>query len=220
MSRIMNTLPRLGAAVLTAAAILLCMPAAHANGKTTATSAAKAGDITAVETYFNGISTMKAEFTQAAPDGTILTGQFYLNRPGRLRFEYDAPVEDFIVADGERIYFYDGQMEQVSQTDIGNTLADFLLRPELSLEGELQVIDTTRRAGLLWITVVERANPEKGRLTLGFDEDPLVLKKWRVTDAEDRITEVVLDDIESGVKLPKALFRFQDPRRENQWDYN
>jgi len=219
----MKILSRLTGLALMGASLAFFTPPASANGvaATQETASADADiNVSAVESYFNGISTLKAAFTQAAPDGTLLTGQFYLNRPGRLRFEYDEPLNDFIVADGERIYFYDGQMEQVSQTDIGNTLADFLLRPQLSLQGELQVIESVRRAGLMWVTIVERANPDKGRLTLGFTEAPLQLKKWRVTDGEDRITEVELDGIERDIKLPNTLFRFSDPRRDIDWDYN
>lgn len=218
----MHIIARLSGLALVGAAIWLSPPAAHANGNAN-TAAAQENvtiDVGTVESYFNGISTMQAAFTQAAPDGSIATGQFYLDRPGKLRFEYDDPIEDFIVADGDRIYFYDGQMEQVSQTDIGNTLADFLLRPSLSLDGELEVVETVRRGGLLWVSVIERANPHKGRLSLGFDEAPLALKKWRVTDGEDRITEVELSNVQSGVKLPNRLFRFSDPRREIDWDYN
>ena len=166
----MNNLRRLTGYALLGAGFVFCTPlAASANGAEPAQTAQdNTAQISAIESYFNAITTMQADFTQAAPDGSISTGKFYLNRPGRLRFEYDKPITDFIVADGSRIYFYDGQMDQVSQTDIGNTLADFLLRPKLSLSGELQVSEITHRGELLWVTVVERSNPDKGRLSLAL----------------------------------------------------
>ena len=69
-------------------------------------------DVQAVQKYLNSLNTMWAKFIQTSPDGDSVSGTFYLNRPGRLRFEYDAPVDDFVVADGNFIYFYDAAVKE------------------------------------------------------------------------------------------------------------
>src|ERR1700722_14743297 len=88
-------------------------------------AAADAGDqpvIQAAQDYLNGIVTLQARFTQTSSDGKRATGTFLLKRPGRLRFEYDKPVTDFIVADGSLIYYYDWQMKRARGTKNSRSL--------------------------------------------------------------------------------------------------
>ena len=168
-------------------------------------------DVAATEAYLQGLTTLKARFTQVAYDGSITMGTFYLKRPGRLRFEYDPPIQDFIVADGLFIYYYDSEMKQQSNTTIGNSLADFLLRKDISLDGDITVTDTKQAGGLLQVTLTMTEDPGAGSLTLGLETDPMRLRKWRVTDSQGLITEVELSNIETGLKLDKDLFHYIDP---------
>lgn len=164
-----------------------------------------------IEHYLNSITTLKARFTQTAYDGSEAQGTFFLNRPGRLRFEYDAPIKDFIVADGVFIYYYDAELKQQSNTTIGNSLAGFLLRKTISLSDDIAVQAIGHTGQLLTATLAMRDDPGAGSLTLGFSENPLKLEKWRVTDSQGLITEVALDDVETGLKLPRKLFYYLDP---------
>ena len=173
-------------------------------------------DVQKVEKYLNGLNTARSKFTQIDPDGVRTTGTFYLNRPGRLRFEYDPPVNDFVVADGSFIYFYDAAVKEQSNAPIGQTLADFILRPDLNLHGDIIVTDVKRAAGLLQMTLVQAADPSAGSLSLGFSENPLTLKKWRVVDPQGAITEISLADMQTGMRLDKDLFFYHDPSRDVQ----
>jgi outer membrane lipoprotein-sorting protein len=80
-------------------------------------------DVKKAEAYLQGLKTAKADFVQISSLGSRLSGQFYLNRPGKLRFDYNE-VDDFIVADGVFVYFYDSQLGEQSNAPIGQTLAD------------------------------------------------------------------------------------------------
>lgn len=167
--------------------------------------------VAAVEAYLDGIRTLKARFTQQS-GRSVLRGDFMLSRPGKLRFQYDAPSRDFIVADGSYIRFWDDQMQEESRQGIGSSLADFLLRPRISLRGEVTVTDVARSGGMLSLTLVETAEPEEGALTLYLSESPLELRSWRVMDGEGRRTEVVLADIRTGIALDSDLFYFRKPQ--------
>lgn len=174
-----------------------------------------ASDIAKAEAYFKNLTTAKSRFIQTAPDGKQTRGNFYLSRPGKLRFEYDAPLKDFVVADGLFIYFYDAQLKQQSNAPISQTLADFLLRKNLKLSGDLKVSKITRDGGLLQMTIVQTAEANAGSLTLGFQETPnLQLKKWQVRDATGSITEIELFNIETGMNLPSKLFVYLDPNKK------
>lgn len=173
-------------------------------------------DIGAAQAWLQDLKTLKARFIQTSNDGRQLAGDFLLKRPGRMRFQYDAPITDFIVADGRTIYYYDGQMKEQSNTLISNSLADFFLRKDISFSGDLSVSGVMHDGGLLQVTLIETQEPDIGSLTLGFAEDTLQLKKWRIVDTQGAITEVELFDVKTGVSLDNDLFHYYDPERKKQ----
>lgn len=167
-----------------------------------------------IEAYLNSISTLKSRFVQTAGDGKQVTGTFMLRRPGRLRFEYDLPVKDFIVADGAFIFYYDGQMKQQSSTPISKSLADFFLRPDLRLSGDISVSGMKRADHLLQVTLLQSKDPLAGSLTLMFDENPLQLKKWRIVDAQGLTTEVDLYETRFAIPLNGEIFHYYNPENK------
>lgn len=172
-----------------------------------------------VEAYLQNLRTMKARFVQTDATGKQVAGDFLLKRPGRMRFDYDAPVTDFIVADGRFIYYYDGQLKEQSNALISQSLADFFLREKLTLGGDIKVTDVTKEGDLLTVTLVQAKDPNAGSLMLGFTQKPMALKKWRVVDAQGAITEVELFDAVSGIAMKDAPFHYYDPGRKVP-DYN
>lgn len=176
-------------------------------------------EIARAEKYLAGLTTAKARFLQIAPDGYQLIGTFYLNRPGRLRFEYDDPVKDFVVADGTFIYFYDAQLGEQSNAPIGQTLADFILRKDVRLSGDISVSEVKRGGGMIQITLIQADDPGAGAITLGFQEEPYHLKKWRVRDTTGAVTEVELFQLQTGLTLDRNLFFYHAPR-DNRPRYN
>ena len=167
--------------------------------------------VKATEDYLNGLSTLRATFVQTANDGRQATGTFYLNRPGKMRIDYNPPSTDFIVADGLLIYYYDGEMKQQSSTTISRSLADFFLRKNLKLSGDISVSDLKRENNTIEMTLVQTSNPLAGTLTLTLSENPPQLKKWQIVDAEGLVTEVKLQNIETGIALDGNLFHYYDP---------
>lgn len=172
---------------------------------------AKDARIVQAESWLRTLKTAQARFMQRAPDGSTLHGDFYISRPGRLRFQYDKPVTDFIVADGTFLFFYDGAQNQMSNAPIGTTLADFLLRKDPRLDGDLIAKNVRERDGLISMTVTQAADPSAGQLTLNFTKDPFNLKSWTIIDAQGLTTDIVLTNLRLGVPVDPALFVFKDP---------
>ncbi len=166
-----------------------------------------------IEAYFNGVRTMRARFLQAASTGETAEGSVVLQRPGRMRIAYDAPVPVLIVADGTWLIYHDRKLNQISYLPLGSTPAGILVEDKIDLDGGgLTITDFSRAAGVIRITVVRTASPADGSLTLAFSETPLELKQWRVVDAQGVATTVSLSEIETGIRLDPELFRFIDPR--------
>ena len=186
--------------------ILLTAPAL------TSYAADYSAEIAATETYLNTLKTGKARFVQTTHDGVQLVGTFYLSRPGKLRFEYDDPIEDFVVSDGVFLYFYDSELGQQSNIPVGQTLADFFLREDVTIGKDVVVADVQRGGDLLQIKLVQKNDPENGSLTLGLRENPMALKKWRVTDPQGLITEVELFYLKTDIDLDDSLFVYRDPK--------
>lgn len=172
-------------------------------------------DVAGVEAYLQNLKVAQARFVQTTHTGEQLVGTFYLKRPGKLRFEYDPPVKNFVVADGAFIYFYDGVLEEQTNSPIGSTLAEFFLRKDFSFSDGLTVKDAKRAGGFLQVQVVQTDDPEGGSLSFAFTENPLELKKWRVVDAQGMITEVELFYIKQNVELDSKLFVYVDPKKKS-----
>jgi len=169
-------------------------------------------DIKKVEKYLQELKSARARFVQTTHDGTQLVGTFYLQRPGKLKFEYDPPIDDFVVADGLFIYFYDAELGEQTNAPIGQTLADFFLRKDLKLEGDIEVKDIKRAGGFLQVQLSQTADPNAGSLMLGFKEEPFELNKWRVIDGQGLITEIELFYFKEGVKHANDLFVYKNPK--------
>lgn len=167
--------------------------------------------VTQAETWLNNLTTGQARFTQTAQGGETFGGMFYISRPGRLRFQYDAPLNDFIVADGTLLHYYDSEQRQASTSPIGMTLADFFLRKNTKLEGDLKVNNVRERAGMVSMDVMQVADPNAGQLTLNFTKVPFALKSWTILDAQGSRTTIILSDLKTGVPIPPALFVYKDP---------
>jgi hypothetical protein len=86
----------------------------------------------------------------------------------------------------------------------------------VNFAGDLAVTDFVRYPGQIQLTVVRRASPGEGSLTLFFNETPLALRGWAVLDAQRRLTRINLFDVQSGGAFDQGLFVFIDPNFYNQ----
>jgi outer membrane lipoprotein-sorting protein len=168
--------------------------------------------IARAEAALASIRTLKARFLQVDARGGTAQGTVWMQRPGRARFAYDPPATILVVADGTIVTFFDQAVNQTSAVPLGTTPLATLLAERVRLdEGDGRVTAVRRGEGLLQVTVVKRASPSEGSLTLTFAEPPLELRQWTVIDAQGREVRVTLFEIETGVRVDPALFRFVAP---------
>jgi len=166
------------------------------------------------ENYLNDIDSMRARFLQIAPDGGIAQGMFYMRRPGRLRVEYEPPVPILIIGDGFWLHYHDKELGQINDWPIFDTPIGSLSRDTIRFNEDLVVTGFARRSGVLAITLVQRSDPGLGDLTLVFQESPMILRQWRVLDAQGLATTISLHELETNVSLSAKLFVFDDPREK------
>ena len=164
-----------------------------------------------IEDYLNAITTLESRFVQVSASGGFARGKFYLQRPGRMRFEYDPPTPYLLVADGVWFIYVDKELEQVTYLPLKKTPADLLLRDNFSFAADLVITGLDRTTGAVHVTVVDSSEPDSGQVTLSFNEEPLLLKSWTVRDQLGQRVQVTLTESKFGVKLDRALFVYAKP---------
>ena len=169
-------------------------------------------DIARVESYLNGIHTLHARFRQVAPNGGTSEGQAWLERPGRLRFEYDPPSPFLLVGGHGLLVFHDSRLQQTSNIPLSSTPLGLLLQDNVRLSGDVTVAGLTRAPGQLQLRLLRSKSPADGALTLVFADAPLALRQWSVVDAQRQETRITLYDIELGGTFNQKLFEFVDPK--------
>ena len=191
------------------ALLFSCLVGASARAQTAPLSAADQALIGQVETYLNGQSALTANFLQVAADGSTRTGKAWLERPGKMRFEYDPPDKQLLVAGFGLLVYRDPQLDQTTNIPLGSTPLGILLAKHVDLSNSnVTVTQVQRDPGQEQISLIRTGKPAEGTLTLVFGTDPLQLRQWQVTDAQGRQTRVSLYDVQAGGPFPDSLFQY------------
>ena len=203
-----------GAGMAGGAAAQNTKEAAQETAKPVPLTRAEKAELQRVEDYLNGLRTLQARFIQVSQRGQVAEGDLYLQRPGRVRFEYDPPVPILIVSSGPVLYYFDKELEQTTQVFVRTTPVGILVREKLSFADDVTVSHFVQRAGAIRITVQRTGDPDEGAITLVFNDRPLALRQWVVLDAQGGRTTVTLTNVRTGLPLDPKLFRFDVPEEE------
>ncbi|MGH7031487.1 MAG: LolA family protein [Stellaceae bacterium] len=180
-----------------------------------ALSAQDHADLQRVAMYLNSIGTMTARFDQHTANGGIAAGWLWMERPGRMRFQYDPPTPILLIADRFYVYYIDTQLAQMSEVGLKFTPAWFLLRVPISFD-DLIVTRFERGDNSLRITIVDPKAPDNGSLTMTFTDQPLALRQWTIVDQRGHVTTVSLSQEQFGMALDPNLFVYRNPYTSTQ----
>ncbi|MSP02336.1 MAG: outer membrane lipoprotein carrier protein LolA [Acetobacteraceae bacterium] len=173
------------------------------------TSPQDRADLTRIEAYLNSIRSLRARFVQTAPDGDITQGVALLQRPGRMRFQYDPPSPFLLIANQGILFFHDAELKQTTNIPLSRTPLGILLSDNASLSGDISVTRFLRTPGQTQVSLVRAATPGEGTLTLMFSDPPLTLWQWIVLDQQGKQTRVTLTNLESGVAIDAKQFDYR-----------
>jgi len=166
--------------------------------------------VIAAERFLNSIRTLKAPFVQASSSGNYARGNLYIERPGKLRIDYDKPTNLQVYADGTWLFYIDEELKDVSQVPLAATPASFLVRDKFSFSDGLTIQKVEKRNRALRITVV-RKEEESGSLALLLSEDAMAFRGWTVTDPQGVKTTVTLLSPTLNQPIAKEIFVFTPP---------
>lgn len=189
-----------------AIALLISMFAAFTSFQVYAASP-NAEALFGVSRYFNGIETMNGEFLQIGPNGEQAEGQFFMEKPGKIRFHYAEPVFLDIISDGRSVAIRDRKLATQDTYPLSKTPLKFLLSKNIDLTSDDRVTSVLADSDFVTIELTEKNMFGKGKITLYFDSDDYTLKQWVVTDAQGLNTSVTIFNVETGRPQAKRLFQ-------------
>lgn len=191
---------------------LVLAPAAYAQQATPTVldGAARAEGLAQANRALNAVQRLQGRFLQASPGGGRASGMFYLQRPGRLRFEYDPPATMLIVADGSVVALRDTELRTTERTPIRSTPLSLILGQTINLERDARVLRVSRAGQWLMITARDRLGQTDGQITLQFFGPNTELRSWDVIDATGARTRITLSEITQPASFDRSLFRLED----------
>lgn len=161
--------------------------------------------------YLNSVRTLEARFIQRNNDGGQITGKMWVRRPGRIRFEYDAPLGDVIWSNKGPIMHFDKDLEAVTHVPVQLTPAWFLLDDQVKIRKDVNILATAAVNGRVFLTASQDGALTEGRVTLAFEQEPMQIIGWNVVDGSGQITQVDLRETVIGAPIDKQVFRYEPP---------
>lgn len=167
-----------------------------------------------VEEYISGIDTLHARFVQSSSNGGTAQGEVWIDRPGKARFEYDAPHPVLMVSNGRTLLYFDREMDQVNYFPTEETPLWFLLREDVDMSDvkAYHVARVEESARTYQVHIVrEGVQPgEPGSTELTFTKDPIRLTEWRIVDEQGVVSDIALRQVRYGEDIDPKLFDFQE----------
>lgn len=161
-----------------------------------------------VSTYLSSLQTLAGNFVQVGPDGSKVKGDFYIQKPGKVRFEYDPPSPIDIIADGSSLAVRDRKLATQDIYPLSQTPLRFLLSDRIDLLKDTNVVSVTADDVFISITIEEKqALIGTSRLMLMIGTKDGQLKQWTVTDPQGYDTTVAVYNLDTSRKVDPSLFK-------------
>jgi outer membrane lipoprotein-sorting protein len=164
--------------------------------------------------HFASVKTMSGEFVQFGPRGEQTGGKFFISRPGKIRFNYDAPSPMRVIADGKSVVIGNQKMKTWDLYPLSKTPLKLLLSDEIDLTGKM-VRDVKEEPDLVTIVLGDRSIFGDATITMMFDPKTYDLRQWTITDAQKKDTSVMIFNVKNGVPMDDKVFRipYDDVRK-------
>jgi outer membrane lipoprotein-sorting protein len=158
-----------------------------------------------IASHFSSVKTMMGEFVQFGPRGEQTGGKFYIERPGKLRFNYEAPSPMRVIADGRNVVIGNQKLKTWDLYPLSKTPLSLLLSDKIDLSNS-KVRNVKEEADLTTIVLGDKSIFGDSTITLMFDPKTFDLRQWTTTDAQNKDTTVMIFNVQTGVDFDKRVF--------------
>ncbi len=194
------------AALLAAAAIGLSGAGMPMNGRHYYLDDRQKADLDKVSDYLNAMHSLQGGFIQIDPNGQIDQGEVFIDKPGRMRFEYEPPAPILVVSDGSTVAVQNKRLNTIDSYPLWTTPLKLLLADHVNLKHNELITDVVEQSGTLVVQARSTRTRSKANITLTFTWPEVELRQWTVIDDQGLSTTVSLHDIRPNVKLQSSLF--------------
>lgn len=163
-----------------------------------------------ISTYLNSLAAVQGGFTQLSPNGEVAEGKISIRKPGRVRFDYNAPSPTLIVCDGSSIYVQNRQLKTVDRYPLAGTPLELILKSDTNLKGNQAILDVRKEGDSVIVDARSSTKRKKANITLVFAAAPLELRQWTVIDDQGLSTTVALNGLRPVASLPDTLFKLAE----------
>ena len=197
-----SQLAKIIAKVAVAATIVLSLNFA-ANAKVTG---ADAKAVQEISKHFSGVPSMMGEFIQFGPNGEQTGGRFFLQRPGKIRFDYNKPSPIMVKADGRTVGINNKKLKTWDYFPLRKTPLRLLLADKIDVNDKA-IQSVKLEEDLTTVVLADKSLFGKSKITLMFDPNSYDLRQWTITDNQGKDTSVMIFNIKKNVKFKKRLFK-------------
>ncbi|HEY4032133.1 MAG TPA: outer membrane lipoprotein carrier protein LolA [Caulobacteraceae bacterium] len=188
-------------------------PAAFAQTGTITLSKADMALVDKATNYLQNLEEVEGRFEQTNPRGVVQTGDIFLKRPGKARFQYDPPSGLIVVSDGRNVNVWDSRLRTYDRTPLGATPLAILLARQIRLDQDVEVFRVGRYDDGFYLSA-RSANGQartEGYITLVFGDKPMQLRGWTLVDGQGQATRIKISRLDPTPVRPE-LFVLDDPR--------
>ncbi|WP_102226720.1 LolA family protein [Acidimangrovimonas sediminis] len=161
----------------------------------------------ALSQYLNGLKTAEAPFTQVNADGSISKGQIFIQRPGKVRFQYAPPDGNLVIANNGTVAVIDSKSNQPPQEyPLSRTPLNLILAANVDLTRANMVRGVREDGNKTIVTAQDPQHPDYGTIQLVFTANPTELRQWVITDQGGGQTTVILGAMKTGMSIASSKF--------------
>ena len=170
-----------------------------------------------ISSYLSNMKTLVGDFVQVGPDGRRTEGQFYVQKPGKVRFEYTPPSRVDVIADGQSVVVRDRMRATQDVYPLSQTPLRFLVADRVDLARDTHLVSVGADDQFVTVVIEEQQLVGTNRLMLKFGAKDLKLRQWTVTDPQGYDTTVAVYNLDTSKKLDPGLFKisYENPDAQN-----
>jgi outer membrane lipoprotein-sorting protein len=167
--------------------------------------------------YLTNIQTLVGDFVQVGPDGARTEGQFFIQKPGKVRFEYKPPSRVDVIADGQSVVVRDRKLATQDLYPLSQTPLRYLLSDRIDLGRDTNLVSVAVDDVFVTLVIEEKQFVGTNRLVLMFGAKDLQLRQWTVTDPQGYDTTVAVYNLDTKKKPDPDLFKinYDNPDLQN-----
>lgn len=161
--------------------------------------------------YLEATKSARGRFVQTDARGNVSPGTFFLQRPGRARFDYDPPARVIMSSDGQVVSVWNQRLKTFQSYPLGMTPLGIFLAKEIRLDRGVKVVRVDHLADGFTVVARDSHHQAEGQIALTFSDNPVRLGGWTITDAQGLPTRVTLTDFAPTAPFDPSYFKPANP---------